>query len=568
MKMALLSRIRMKEIIDMNIYSFDLKVSSKIVGRGYAYYEDGHVTDFEQKSGHRYGATVVGTDMYIVEIKLDEQGNILYSYCDCPYDMGPICKHEVAVYFHLKDLLEEGSVEETAATQLVPHLKNVLSGLSKEELIEIVVRIAGDNQAVKNSLIKRYAPTNDRDLLQSCKIQIKSIVQKHQGREGVITYRNASDFTEELEEVLENIIESTTTMVALEVAGAVFEEALEAFQYTDDSDGDVGYLVDRSFDKIREIVQNRSKEDNEELLMDWISSQSENPELAGWDDFRIELLSICTEFADNVVLRSKLQGLLESKIVDQSDNWSHDYKNERILLLLYSLLETHGTQQEAMDFLHEHVSHSSFREKLIEMAMDSGEYETVVELALAGEKQDAEYRGLLTNWKTRRYKAYVGLGLVAEQKQLGYELLMAGDFEFYWDLKKIEVGKEQVFYDHLKDLFAGEQNYTNQHLYVQLIEAENDLSALLEYVQGHPSSIEKYMDRLIETYYDEVIGCFEQYVRNAAEQATNRNQYKTVCQTLKRFGKTAGRELELRVKSELANQYKRRPAFVDELGKL
>lgn len=160
MKMDLLSRIQMKEMIDMNISSFDTKVSSRIVTRGIAYYRDGHVTDFEQKSGFRFRATVEGSDMYEVEIKLDEQGNILYSYCDCPYDMGPVCKHEVAVYFYLKNLFEDGNVVETLATPKTPDLKNVLSALDREELIGIIVRIAANDRAVKKSLLRKYAPTS------------------------------------------------------------------------------------------------------------------------------------------------------------------------------------------------------------------------------------------------------------------------------------------------------------------------------------------------------------------------------------------------------------------------
>ena len=137
MKMDLLSRIQMKEMIDMNISSFDTKVSSRIVTRGIAYYRDGHVTDFEQKSGFRFRATVEGSDMYEVEIKLDEQGNILYSYCDCPYDMGPVCKHEVAVYFYLKNLFEDK--EEILINNKKKKENNIFSGDVMEMAIMALV---------------------------------------------------------------------------------------------------------------------------------------------------------------------------------------------------------------------------------------------------------------------------------------------------------------------------------------------------------------------------------------------------------------------------------------------
>ncbi|WP_373482573.1 SWIM zinc finger domain-containing protein [Acetobacterium sp.] len=46
------------------------------------------------KQGERdYLFTVAGTDVYQVFVKFDDQGEITQTGCDCPYDFGPICKH-------------------------------------------------------------------------------------------------------------------------------------------------------------------------------------------------------------------------------------------------------------------------------------------------------------------------------------------------------------------------------------------------------------------------------------------------------------------------------------------
>jgi hypothetical protein len=134
-------------------------------------------------------------------------------------------------------------------------------------------------------------------------------------------------------------------------------------------------------------------------------------------------------------------------------------------------------------------------------------------------------------------------------------------------LKKFAVGQEQELYDQLKQELSQDKNYRRQRLYLELIEAENDLAALLDYVKMNPSAVEGYMDRLIEDYRDEVISAFKEYVETEAEKASNRPQYKMVCQLLNRFGKVAGRHQEDKLNNELAILYKRKPAFVDELGK-
>ena len=46
-----------------------------------------------------YEVEVEGTDIYLVEVKLDSNNNIVGTSCDCPYDMGEYCKHQVAVFY-------------------------------------------------------------------------------------------------------------------------------------------------------------------------------------------------------------------------------------------------------------------------------------------------------------------------------------------------------------------------------------------------------------------------------------------------------------------------------------
>lgn len=48
---------------------------------------------------------------YEVTVEIDDMGEIIYSECDCPYDFGPVCKHEVAVFFQLAEIINTGSVK-------------------------------------------------------------------------------------------------------------------------------------------------------------------------------------------------------------------------------------------------------------------------------------------------------------------------------------------------------------------------------------------------------------------------------------------------------------------------
>jgi uncharacterized Zn finger protein len=55
---------------------------------------------------------VDGSEIYEVEVRLDEDGEILDIAYDCPYDWGEICKHQVAVLLAVRKQLETEMVQE------------------------------------------------------------------------------------------------------------------------------------------------------------------------------------------------------------------------------------------------------------------------------------------------------------------------------------------------------------------------------------------------------------------------------------------------------------------------
>jgi uncharacterized Zn finger protein len=78
----------------MNINDFEEHIGKTILDRGYDYYNNGNIVELHKKGNSEYVFIVEGSEKYRVDIKVDEGGDILYSNCDCPYDFGPVCKHQ------------------------------------------------------------------------------------------------------------------------------------------------------------------------------------------------------------------------------------------------------------------------------------------------------------------------------------------------------------------------------------------------------------------------------------------------------------------------------------------
>ena len=88
-------------------YNFDLfndnltnVFSYEIVGRGKAYYEENRVF-FLEKIKDTYFAVVGGQDLYVIEIKYNEDKKKMSVYCSCPCDFA--CKHLVAAIIAIRN---------------------------------------------------------------------------------------------------------------------------------------------------------------------------------------------------------------------------------------------------------------------------------------------------------------------------------------------------------------------------------------------------------------------------------------------------------------------------------
>lgn len=556
----------------MNINNFEKHINKTILDRGYDYYNEGNITETYNQGNNEYIFEVQGSDEYEVVVTIGEDGEILHSSCDCPYDFGPICKHQVAAYFQLFEILnsEDNSKNAKKETVKQPEIKDVLNNFSKEDLIDIIMDITKKDATLKNSLIFRYSKGSDSQELEKCKKLISSIVRKYTGREGFIKYGETYDFVSEMEELLEKARNMNDILLALDIAFLVLNEAIEAFQYADDSDGDIGGLVSETIDLIREIISYRKDLDYniKEKVFNKLLEQGDSKVFDGWEDYKIDLLGVCAEFADIETFRNKLRMKIEYLVNKSSNNEYMKYSNESMLHILFEMIERYGTEEEVEQFIKDNLKFTSFRELFINKYINDKNYHRVIELALEGEKQDKQYAGLLLKWKKIRYSAYKELSLKEEQEELAKDLLFDGNFEYYKELKELVTGDKAVFYNNLKQKLKKDKGWHGRSMYLKLIVEENDLDEIMDFVRENPRNIEEFAEKLVCKFKDAVIKIYKKYIKTAASSSLNRKDYQGVCGILKRYKKIAGKKNQEEMINELSLLYSKRPAFVDELGKI
>lgn len=446
-------------------------------------------------------------------------------------------------------------------------INQVLEILSKEKLIDIILDMAEDNDVLRDSIIFKYSKGDTEEELKKCKKLIASIIKEYVDKNGFIRYENAYGFMQSMEGVLERAREEDDVMLAFDISLLLLNETVEAFKYSDDSSGDIGYLAGNIIEFISQDVVLREDLDLSlrKQIFNKLIELIDNNVFADFEDYKNDILQICTEFADIKELRDKLVSKINSLISKNPDDM---YDNESMLQILFEIVEEYGTEEEKEKFIKDNIEFTSFREMLIDKYMEEKNYSKIIQLTLEGEKKDRSYAGLVDKWKKIRYTAYKELQNKEEQAKLAKEILFHGNFEYYKELKELHKENVDEFYNKLKEEIKSNGRMYTGGIYVEIILEENDLDELMEFVRNNPRDIELYADKLISKFSDEVVDIYYSYIKEKANYSFNRSAYRYVCEMLKRYKKIAGEKKQIQLKNELSALYKKRKAFLDELSKM
>ena len=133
----------------MDLFNFEKKIETKIVKRGHTYFKQNCVREIEQTSKGHYSAKVSGTYNYNVSVQLNDALEIVESSCSCPYNWGYYCKHEVAVFYHIR---EKGVAPPSVEDSSLRIIKATLKRLKKKEIIDLILDLAERNQDFRENM--------------------------------------------------------------------------------------------------------------------------------------------------------------------------------------------------------------------------------------------------------------------------------------------------------------------------------------------------------------------------------------------------------------------------------
>ena len=130
----------------MNLNNFEIEVERKIVERGLDYYRSGDVKKLEKVGENEFSAVVFGSEKYSLYVKINGDA-IVEHECDCPYDWGNVCKHEVAVFYAIRN----GNFTDTS-----DKLNSLLANLHESALRKFVSNLLKKDSQFRREFLREF----------------------------------------------------------------------------------------------------------------------------------------------------------------------------------------------------------------------------------------------------------------------------------------------------------------------------------------------------------------------------------------------------------------------------
>lgn len=545
-----------------------------ILDRGESYYFDGAVLELH-KTEHGYHAVVEGTEDYEVDIEM-EGGRVCEMYCSCPYaEDGNNCKHMAAVLFEIEEQNGEDILtEETCPDDQEQELEEIIERIPEEELRSFVKGIAAQDSEIRNTLMTRYAVKIDEKQMNLLKQGVGQLVWEYGDRSGYIDYRNALDFCWALENYLE---EKGNTLIERKCYGQAFELTNYVFKTIgnidiDDSDGGTAQVANACYDKWKEILENCSEEEKNEMFSWFMSHLSCDYVVDYMEDYMEDFLT--HEFQNREMLEKMLKDLdkkieMQTSSTDCGSTWSARYGYENNIIKRLEFMERLDLPaEEIREYRRQHWRFSAVRELEIQENLDNGNLGEAIRILQESKILDKEYPGLIARYSEQLISIYeTQTDKEAYKKELLYYVFECPQNNLVHIYKLKEVCTDKEWEDYREQILKRPKNY---NILYPFMEKEGMYERMIECIKKETFiyNLDRYEKVLKDKFPEQVRDIYISYLHHEAERAGNRKRYRELMKYLKKIRRyPGGKEKASEIAENWRAVYYRRTAMMDEMRK-
>lgn len=567
--------------MEIPLSHFEEYIDEPILKRGLSYFKKGFVHKPAEIRPGDYEAVVEGSEEYTVKLSI-RNGVITEHSCDCPYDMGPVCKHVAAVIFYLEQeklgltqSTKKGSSKKAKASSSKPskrktiaqQVDDLLGKATHDELILFVRELAAKDSLFRDLLLASFAQYNPSESKALYAKQVKTLIKVARGKYGFLDSSGAEYVSNELSSMLglaNHYIRKGNHKSAFFICTAIMDELISALEYADDMDGNLTETIYDAFDTLATIAQEDPPEEVRKLILKYCLTSFSKRSFSGWD-WHLNFLRLA---AYTLSTDSEMEELFKRIAAIPK---SSEYEVKKAQEIQYDVLLKRKGESVAQRYLEQNIYNPSFRARAIQDALDQKDYEKATALANDGIEQDSGYPGLVTNW-------YEWLLKIAEsQKDTERIILYARHLllnenipsqDYYQILKEIVPPEEWTnFVEAIVQEAMERKPYYRTDLVASIFIREEWWSRLLDLVKKEYTldQLAKYEKLLAQHFPSELADLYAERIIKYVENHVGRSHYRTACKYIRRMIKLGAREKADEVISQLRQTHYRKKALMEEL---
>lgn len=536
-----------------------------ILERGREYYRDNCVTKLIHTENEIH-ASVEGSEEYCVDIQLSN-GMPVDMFCDCPYaDGGENCKHMAAALFaaEAKEFaFDADSDEEQIDSECDALWTEAVDQLPEQTLRELLKELAAENGELQERLILLYSGQTPADAVFRWKEDLMEMVWEAEDEHEFVDYQEAyglmSDMADYMERRLQPMLDAGLVMEAYHLVSTVLVTASDVDM--DDSDGGLTVLTARCLDAWRKIFEAASDTQREDLY------QLFQVEIGCFEhDFiRDEVEDLFLDLEWDESLQQRNLTMLDYKITGCG---KRDYRIFRYLEHRETIMRRLGASEEAVIcFWKAHIDQPIARERLLEIYMRSNVEEAVNILNVC---KDLDYNAphKLVQHSETLIRLYQENGMQSQyEEELRFLVLECHYIQVpYLRLLK-DVVSVEVWNQIVENILTTAKNWSDRFT---VLSFEGQYQLLLDEIRklSYLRYLLDYEHELKKWSAEQTRDCYVELLKAEMVKASNRKQYWSVIQHLKKISKYPhGKQAAQSLAQYWKAYHNNRPAMKDELKK-
>lgn len=366
------------------------------------------------------------------------------------------------------------------------------------------------------------------------------------------------------------VLKEQEYMAALTATVYILMSGIKLASHADSSSGMLTDVIMSTYEILKKCIEEIEKQDKQmrDAALAMIMKEARKKASDGWIDWRYSLLKCGICLCDEKSAK-KLEKVFDALLENTQADYFPEYMKKEDLIARYLLHRHLYGREKTQTELYRSIFVKELRIIAINDAIDDKDYHEAERLCLEKvEEQQWHYRpNDPEDWNNLLFDIYKKANDTEKQIAQAKKLLLKGNGKF-WNILK-DIYKDRGIWQDQYESLLDELKASNQLIcYRSVLVNENEKKRLLEDVIENPYDLFYYGKYLVKDYPQQIYELCYKAISDNCAQAKDRREYKKVAKQISQLIKWNGQDRAKALIEELKRTYPRRPALLDELGKI